>query len=55
VGYHQSTEVYPDNKIMFGQDAGQPIRFHKMPDEAKVPRYSIIDGKTYINILGSPF
>lgn len=55
MGYHESTELYPDNKAMFGDDADKPIRFHRMPDEAKVPRYSIIDGKQYINIIGVRF
>jgi hypothetical protein len=55
MGYHESTELYPDNKAMFGQDALTPIRFHRMPSEAKVPRYSIVNGKEYINILGVRF
>lgn len=52
MGYFESTEVYP---TPFGDDAGKPQRFHKMPDEAKVPRYSVINGKTYINIIGVRF
>lgn len=55
MGYVESTELYPDNKIQYGIDANKPIRFHKMPDECRVPRYSIIDGKKYINILGVEF
>ncbi len=55
MGYFQSTELYPDNPEMFGDSANKPIRYHKMPDECKVPRYSIIDGKTYVNILGIRF
>jgi hypothetical protein len=55
MGYHESTELLPDNKFMYGDDANTPIRFHKMPDECKVPRYSKVDGKTYINILGVRF
>lgn len=54
-GYFQSTELYPDNVDMFGDWANTPIRYHKFPDECKVPRYSIIDGVTYINILGIRF
>lgn len=54
-GYHQSTEVYPDNPDMFGEWANTPIRYHRFPDECKVPRYSVIDGKTYVNILGVRF
>lgn len=55
LGYHQSTELYPDNPIMFGEWANTPIRHHKMPDECKVPRYSVVEGKTYINIKGIRF
>lgn len=55
LGVFLSTELYPDNKEMFGDDANTPIRYHKMPDECKVPRYSIIDGVTYVNILGVRF
>lgn len=54
-GYFQSTELYPDNVAMFGEWANTPIRYHKFPDECKVPRYSVIDGKTYVNILGVRF
>ena len=55
LGYFESTELYPDNKAMFGEWANTPRRLHKFPDECKVPRYSIIDGKTYINIKGIRF
>lgn len=54
-GYYQSTELYPDNPAMFGEWANTPIRYHKFPDECKIPRYSIVNGKTYINILGVRF
>lgn len=55
MGYFQSTEPYANNVAKFGKHAGTPIRYHKMPDECKVPRYSKVDGKTYINILGVRF
>jgi len=55
LGYHQSTDTYPDNTDMFGEWANTPIRYHKFPDECKVPRYQKIDGVTYINILGIRF
>lgn len=55
LGYFESTELYPDNAAMFGKWANTPIRFHKFPDECKVPRYSVIQGKTYINIKGIRF
>lgn len=55
MGYHESTILYPDNMDMFGQWANTPIRYHRFPDECKVPRYSVINGVTYINILGVRF
>lgn len=55
LGYHESTELYADNTDMFGDNANTPIRFHRFPDESKVPRTSTINGKTYINILGIRF
>lgn len=54
-GYHQSTEPYPDNNDMFGKWKNTPIRYHKFPDECKVPRTVVIDEKIYINILGVRF
>ena len=55
MGYFESTDLYPDNEEVYGENANKPIRYHKFPDEEKVPRYSIVDGKTYINILGVRF
>lgn len=55
MGIFLSTELYPDNPAMFGEWANTRIRYHKMPDECKVPRYSVIDGKYYVNILGVRF
>lgn len=55
MGYVESTELYRDDIRLFGDRAGKPYNFHKMPDECKVPRYSVIEGKTYINILGVRF
>lgn len=54
-GYHESTEHYSDNIEIFGENACTPIRYHKFPDECKIPRYSIVNGETYINILGVKF
>jgi hypothetical protein len=54
-GYFESTERYANNKDMFGIWANTPIRYFKFPDECKVPRYSVIGNKTYINILGIRF
>lgn len=55
MGYFQSTELYPDNEDMFGEDKLTNIRYPKMPDELRVPRYTKIGDKTYINILGVRF
>lgn len=56
-GYFESSELYPDDKEIFGENACKPIRYHKFPDESKVPRYSIDSstGKAYINVLGVQF
>jgi hypothetical protein len=54
-GVWLSTDVYPDNEKTFGADRNTPIRYHKAPDECKIPRYSKIDGVTYINIIGWRF
>lgn len=50
--YHESSELYPNDKELFGDNACSPIRLHRFPDEEKVPRYQIINGVKYINILG---
>lgn len=55
MGYSESTEQYPDNADLYGEYACTNIRFPRFPDECKVPRYSKIGGKTYINILGVRF
>lgn len=55
MGYWQSTVDYPNNIAMFGGDACTPIRHHKMPGEAIVPRYSTVNGQVYINVLGVRF
>ena len=53
-GYAESGEKYPDDKEVYGENACQPIRLHKYPDEKIVPRYTIDPStkKRYINILG---
>lgn len=56
MAYCQSSENYPDNLAQYGKYACTPIKHHKFPDEAKVPRYFIDeDGKTYLQILGVKF
>lgn len=50
MGYYESTEKYPDNKQLYGDSACTNIRYPKFPDECKVGRYSVIDGKIYINL-----
>lgn len=54
-GVHLSTEPYPNNPATFGDDAGTPIRYSKAPDECKIGRYSVINGVTYVNIVGWRF
>lgn len=53
-GYHETSEKYPDNAEIFGENSCSNIRLHKYPDECKVPRYTIDPAtqKVYINILG---
>lgn len=51
MGYWESTLTYPANIDMFGENACQPIRHHKFPNEATSKRY--IEG--YIYILGVIF
>lgn len=55
MGYSESTDEYADVPELYGEDACKPIRHPKFPDECKIGRYSVIDGKTYINILGVRF
>lgn len=56
-GYFESTELYPNDPEIFGENACTPIRYHKFPNEEKVPRYSIDPStkKAYINVLGVQF
>ena len=55
MGVFLSTELYPNNSAMFGEFANTPIRYHKFPDEAIISRYTLINGKYYINIKGVRF
>jgi len=55
LGFWQSTELYPDNEELFGDNAGKPQRHFMFPDEDKVPRYNNINGVLYVNILGVRF
>lgn len=54
MAYQQTTVNYPDNPI-YGTDACTPIRLHRFPDEAVVPRYSLEPSGVYINVLGIQF
>ncbi|SEW21578.1 hypothetical protein SAMN05428988_3226 [Chitinophaga sp. YR573] len=36
-GYHESTELYPDNRYIWGDLAGKPIRHHRFPDAVVCP------------------
>lgn len=56
-GFYESTERYPDNIEVWGELAGQPIRFPRMPDRSIVPMTGTDptipgDNKNVINILG---
>lgn len=54
MGYWESTERYPDNKPeIWDKLCGKPIRHHKMPDDAIIPRHN--QGGTKINVLGVEF
>lgn len=47
-GYYQSIRTYPNNKAIWGDLAGQPIRHHKMPGVDISPIYDI-DSTSDIN------
>lgn len=53
MGYWESTDLYPDNQELFGEDACTPIRHHKFPDNTLTHIYAN-EGKS-INILGIKF
>ncbi len=53
MSYWESTDVYADNVIQFGEDACTPIRHPKFPDECHAPRYK--KGGGFVNILGVKF
>lgn len=53
MSYWESSELYPDNQIMFGDNRCTPIRHHKLPSEKTSSRYE--DGGQFINILGVKF
>lgn len=55
LGFWQSTEKFPNIPELFGEQACTELSFHMMPDEEKIPRFQIIDGETFINILGVRF
>lgn len=52
MGYHHTSELYPDNPAKFGDSAGTPVRVHRLPSESIVPRYTRIGDQVYANILG---
>ena len=53
LAYTESTELYPDNPGMFGKYACTPIKHHKLPDEAKSPRFRVDSktGQVYLRLL----
>jgi hypothetical protein len=54
MGYHESTELYPDNEFLYGDLKCKPIRHHKFPDNAVAPLQDGCDNN-YIYILGVKF
>ncbi len=55
LGFWQSDNRYDDDVEIYGDRACTNIIDCMMPDEEKVPRYSVIDGEIYINIIGVRF
>jgi len=55
MAYHESTELYPDNKDQYGDRACTPINHHTFPDECITPRYTKTKEGVKINILGIRF
>lgn len=51
-GYWESVERYPNNHEIWGDLAGQPIRYPKFPDELVSPRFRTIGTRTYIYPIG---
>jgi len=50
MAYFESTELYPSDKLLFGDDACTPIRYPKFPDECIAERYTNVDGVIHINL-----
>jgi len=57
MGYWESTELYPDDKIqIWGNLCGQPIRHHRFPDNGLHPNtHHINPGATSIRVMGVKF
>jgi hypothetical protein len=53
MAYHESTELYPDNDNLYGDEKCTPIRHHKMPDNTHAPL--VDEDNKYIYILGVKF
>lgn len=53
MAYWQSTDLYPDNKNLYGENACKPIRHHKFPDSCVTHIHD--NGGDGINILGVRF
>jgi hypothetical protein len=58
LGFYESIERYECNKDIYGEDAGQPLRFHMMPDSTILHIHDGQDGfrkqdeRVVINYLG---
>ena len=52
LAYWASSDVYPNDPDVWGDNAGKPIRHPKMPDCLVSPHYSNVNGEIIIHPLG---
>lgn len=58
LAYFETINTYPNNVDIWGDLAGQPMRFHKMPDQSVINLHDglngakIADDLSYLNFLG---
>lgn len=53
MGYYESTDIYPDNESLYGEDACSPIRHPRFPDACVTHTHT--NGEQGINLLGVKF
>lgn len=51
-GYWESTDTYPNDPAIWGNEAGRNIRHHKFPDELITPRYTTSGDVSHIYPIG---